>query len=164
MPSTVARASLSLRTVSHSTTLRPVNAPRWAAFGPLYSVPHIGCAATKRPRRACIEITSHNSPLIEPMSITTCLPPARLSALTAISGMVSTGVASTTRSASGTPSSKLTIRSARPSCNASAACSSELSTPSISSAMPWSRRARANEPPIRPRPAISTFIKRYTYL
>ena len=28
------------------------------------------------------------------MSITTCLPPARLSALTAISGMVSTGVAS----------------------------------------------------------------------
>lgn len=37
----------------------------------LYSVPHIGCVATNRPRRACMATTSHNSPLIEPVSITT---------------------------------------------------------------------------------------------
>ena len=42
-----------------------------AAAGPLYSVPHIGCVATNRPRRACMATTSHNSPLIEPVSITT---------------------------------------------------------------------------------------------
>ena len=68
MRSAVASASGSLRSASQHDVAPREGTVLGGARSVLYSVPHIGWAATKRPRRACIEITCNTPALMEPRS------------------------------------------------------------------------------------------------
>ena len=158
MRSTDSNASGSLASRSQITTVRPAKAPCTAASGPLNSVPHIGCVATKRPRRGCCAITSQSSCLVDPISITTWLSSTKFSTLTASSGIELTGVANTIRSAPATAAGNSSKRSTNPSSNALLRFGSELSTPTTSAASPFSLSVSANDPPISPTPTTAIFI------